>query len=185
MDPTSPPTTPPTPALRPKQVLFIQEYLKDMNATQAAVRAGYSAHTAHVIGRQNLMKTYIAAAIRAAQQERLAELGVNHFRVLQEIARLAFVDARKLYDEHGQLRPVQTLDDDTAAAVAGLDVSETWSGDGDECSLTRTKKLRLWSKTDNLKLLAQHLRLLQEAPDAHPVVTVQVLYGTAQQTSLI
>ena len=54
----------------PKQAAFIQEYLVDLNATQAAVRAGYSARTARKIGHENLTKPHIKAAIEAAQAER-------------------------------------------------------------------------------------------------------------------
>ena len=56
--------------LTPKQARFVQEYLIDLNAAQAAIRAGYSAKTARVIGHENLIKPDIAAAIEKAMAER-------------------------------------------------------------------------------------------------------------------
>ena len=56
--------------LTPKQARFVEEYLLDLNATQACIRAGYSVKTANVIGPENLAKPCVAAAITAAQEER-------------------------------------------------------------------------------------------------------------------
>ena len=54
--------------LTPKQQRFVEEYLIDLNATQAAIRAGYSEKTAAVIGAENLIKPNIAKAIQEAQE---------------------------------------------------------------------------------------------------------------------
>ncbi len=63
--------------LKGKQARFVEEYLVDLNATQAAIRAGYSEKTAKVIGSQNLTKLNIAAAIKSAQGKRSERLGVT------------------------------------------------------------------------------------------------------------
>jgi len=74
--------------VNPRQKRFVEEYLVDLNATQAAIRAGYSKHTARLIGQENIAKPYIAAAIakaiagRAVKTERTAE------RVLSDIERV-------------------------------------------------------------------------------------------------
>lgn len=112
--------------LNRQQTLFVQEYLKDHNATQAAIRAGYSKATAAQIGSRLLRHVQIGQAIELAKQEHLArvqaETGITLERTLKEIARLAFFDARKLYDADGKPIPINLLDDDTAAAIAGLKV---------------------------------------------------------------
>lgn len=109
-----------------QQEVFVQEYLKDLNGTQAAIRAGYSAATARQIGSRLLRDPRIQAAVDAARKVHLAKLqadsGISLERTLKEIARLAFFDARKLYDADGKPIPINLLDDDTAAAIAGLKV---------------------------------------------------------------
>lgn len=81
--------------LTPKQVLFIQEYLVDSNATQAAIRAGYSKKTAMQIGEQNLRKLDIATGIAVAQAERAARTEITQddtLRMVKDIADIDHVD---------------------------------------------------------------------------------------------
>ena len=75
-----------------KQQTFVQEYLVDLNATQAAIRAGYSPKTAHVIGPENLGKPIIAEAVVAAMEERAERTGITQDQVVTEIARMAFYE---------------------------------------------------------------------------------------------
>jgi phage terminase small subunit len=79
--------------LTAKQRLFVREYLVDLNATQAAIRAGYSAHTARQIGSENLLKPYIAAEIERALAERG---GITRTRLVEELAKIAFSDIGKV-----------------------------------------------------------------------------------------
>lgn len=71
--------------LTPKQVRFIEEYLVDLNATQAAIRAGYSARTANRIGPENLSKPVIAEAIQIAQLARSERTQITVDKVLEDI----------------------------------------------------------------------------------------------------
>jgi phage terminase small subunit len=158
-----PPRTPATTTRRltPKQERFVLEYLSDLNATQAAIRAGYSPHTSNEQGARLLANVSVAAAITRGKQAQAERTGLTADRVLQEIARLAFVDMRKLFEADGSVKPIHTLDDDTAAALAGLEVDELYEGlEGERHSIGQTRKFKLWNKTENLKLLAKHLRLL-------------------------
>jgi phage terminase small subunit len=77
-------------ALTPKQQAFVDQYLVDLNATNAALRAGYSQKTAYSIGHENLNKPEIAAAVATAMAEREKRTHITQDRVLQELARLAF-----------------------------------------------------------------------------------------------
>ncbi len=74
--------------LTAKQEMFVQEYLIDLNATQAAIRAGYSEKTAKDIGCQNLAKVYIADAIAKAKAERMAEVKIDAAYVLRQAVKL-------------------------------------------------------------------------------------------------
>ena len=81
-----------------KQKRFIEEYLIDLNATQAAIRAGYSSDTAYSIGNENMKKPEIKACIDKAMAERSRRTGVNADRVLMELAKVAFVNASDVID---------------------------------------------------------------------------------------
>jgi phage terminase small subunit len=129
--------------LTPKQQRFVDEYLIDLNATQAAIRAGYSAKTANVIACENLSKPNIAAAIEKARQKTANKLEITRERVLMEFARLAFVDPRAFYNADGTLKQVTELDQDTAAALTGMEVDEIRVGNN-ETSIGVTRKIK-WS----------------------------------------
>lgn len=74
--------------LTPKQVLFVQEYLIDLNATQAAIRAGYSEKTAYSIGNENMKKPEIAQSIQAAIDEQSKRTGLTADTVINNIEAL-------------------------------------------------------------------------------------------------
>lgn len=146
--------------MTPKQAAFVQQYLVDRNATQAAIRAGYSAKTASAIGEENLRKPEIRAAIDSAMSDIAAELGITAKRVLQERSRLAFFDARKLFRDDGSPVPVNELDSDTAAAIAGLEVAEIFEGSGEERRFVGyLKKYKLASKDPSLASLEKYFGL--------------------------
>ncbi len=107
--------------LTAKQKLFVDEYLIDLNASAAARRAKYSPRTAFRIGQENLQKPAIQAAIQLRMADREKRTEITQDRVLQEYARIAFLDPRKLVDENGNPLPLHKLSDDVAAAIAGLD----------------------------------------------------------------
>lgn len=150
-------------ALTPKQERFVAEYLIDLNATQAAIRAGYSVRTAEKIGSENLYKPEIAAEIAAAKEKRGARTNITADRVLTEIARLAFFDPRKLLRDDGEPIPIQELDDDTAAAIAGMETAteRARGAKDDESGVTYIRKYKIADKNSALEKLAKHLGLYE------------------------
>lgn len=140
--------------LLPKQAKFVAEYLISGNATQAALAAGYSPKTAHVIGQENLKKPVIASLLQAKnteiaarQDERLAAMELTKERVQREIARIAFFDARKMFAQDGTPLAITELDDDTASCIVGLDVLEEWQGTGENRVLVgHVKKYKIANK---------------------------------------
>jgi phage terminase small subunit len=78
--------------MTPKQARFIDEYPVDLNATRAAIRAGYSPKTAFVIGYENLKKDLIRSAVRQRLEERAREVGITIQKVLQELSAVAFAN---------------------------------------------------------------------------------------------
>lgn len=145
--------------LTPKQERFVAEYLIDLNATQAATRAGYSAKTANEQGARLLTNVSVRSAIEAAKAKRQEKTEITAARVVQEIARLAFFDPRKLLTCDGEPVPIQELDDDTAAAIAGLETAteKDRSGEGS----TYIRKYKIADKNSALEKLAKHLGIYE------------------------
>jgi len=141
-------------ALTPKQKRFVAEYLIDLNATAAARRAGYSAKTADRIGPELLGKTCVSEAIQQAIQEREKRTEITQDMVLRETAKLAFFDIRKMFDNNGKPLDISRLDDDTAAALVGLDVQDIADPDGDYVGYV--KKYKMADKVKALELLGKH-----------------------------
>ena len=146
--------------LTQRQQRFVEEYLVDLNASQAAIRAGYSAHTSRQFACHLLKCPQIQEAVqkaRAAQQKRLR---IDADRVLLEIARLALYDPRKFFDAEGSPLRITDLDEDTAAALNGIEVAEQYTGRGAERQFVGfVKKYKLVDKGPNLDRLMKHLGL--------------------------
>ena len=147
--------------LTPRQKRFVEEYLIDLNASRAARRAGYSPRSADRQAFQQLEKPQVVAAIAAALERRSKKTEITAERVLRELATIAFSDARALYDEHGNLRPIHELDDDAAAALAGIDAEETRGG------LAVLRKVKRWDKAKALELLGRHLGMWNDKLGLH------------------
>lgn len=123
--------------LTPKQEAFCQRYIETGNASEA-YRRSYDAQnmlpkTVWEEASRTLADPKVAARVMELQDELRARHGVTVDRVLREYARLAFLDIRKAFDADGNLKPIQEMDDDTAAAIAGLEVEvRRVAGDADE-----------------------------------------------------
>lgn len=105
--------------LTPRQQRFVDEYLIDLNGTQAAIRAGYSHRSAAEQSARLLAKVSIAHAVAAAMAARSARTGVTQDRVVRELARIAFVDPTAVVDfQTGTVRNGLTEDD--RAVLAGV-----------------------------------------------------------------
>jgi phage terminase small subunit len=146
--------------LKPKQQRFVSEYLLDLNATQAAIRAGYSKKTARQMGQENLSKPVIAAAIAEATKAKTADLDLSADKVLTALGNLAFFDVRKLFNHDGSLKQIHELGDIEAQAIAGFEFAEMFEGKGEErTSVGLLKKLRLADRGQNLERLGKYFKL--------------------------
>lgn len=143
-----------TDKLTPKQALFVLEYLKDLNATEAAKRAGFSAKTAYAQGPELLKTPHVAAEIERAKRERDERTQVKLDQVIRELARVGFSDVRALFNENGTMKKPHELTGDQAAAIAAIEVDEI-GVDGKVVGYTR--KVKFWPKNGALELLGKHL----------------------------
>ena len=148
-------------SLAPRQQNFVDEYLKDLNATQAAIRAGYSKKTAAVQAARLLTNVQISKAVALARDKQQTRTGISADRALKEAARLAFFDIRKLCDAAGNPIPIQDLDDDTAAAIQGLELSTEKDGEG----FTTVRKYKIADKNSALERVFKHLGLFERDND--------------------
>jgi phage terminase small subunit len=152
------------PKLTAKQQRFVDEYLIDLNATQAAIRAGYSAANADKIGPELLGKTRVAEAVQERMKARQQRTEITQDRVLQEYARLAFLDPRKFFHPNGSPKDITELDDDTAAALVGMDVLEQYEGHGEDREFVGyVKKYKLTDKKGALDSVARHLGMFNDS----------------------
>lgn len=136
-----------------KQKRFVEEYLIDLNATQAAIRAGYSPHTAKDIGCENLAKPNIAAAISQAMAERSKRTGINQDRVLQELARIGFAKITDVVDpDTAKIRP--DASDDDLACIQSIKIKPNEFG--------TEREVKLYDKKSALVDLGKHLGLFKD-----------------------
>lgn len=144
-------------ALTPKQKLFVDEYLIDLNATQAAIRAGYSPNNADKIGSELLGKTRVSDAISKAMAERSRRTGINQDRILMELAKIALVNPANVVDFDEATILDSALPEDLAA-VASVKVKRfpTKEGEGIE------REIKFYDKTKALDLAGRHLGMFKD-----------------------
>ncbi len=152
-------------ALTDKQARFISEYLIDLNATQAAIRAGYSPKAAQEQGSENLSKPIIQQAIREALQAREQRVEITQDRVLKELSLIAFADMRDYGTiEAGGGFTAKSFDEmpDGASRVIGKikekrKILTTSEGNGEELVIESNLEFGHWDKVKALELLGKHL----------------------------
>lgn len=159
-------------SLTAKQQRFVDEYLVDLNATQAAIRCGYSEKTAYSQGQRLLKGVEIARAVQEAMDARSQRTEITADMVLRELAKIGFADIRRavtwranvtgmVHEDDGSERLAVTnevqlidsdkLDDDTAGAVA--EVSQTAQGG---------LKIKLHDKKAALDSIGRHLGMFKD-----------------------
>lgn len=142
----------------PRQSVFIAEYLVDLNATQAAIRAGYEPESAGVVGSNLLHNPRILAAIERGKAQRIARVNMTADTVLQELSMLATsrID-HYVIDDDGQVQLAEGAPDGAMAAIQSVKRKKTIreSKDG-EMFITYDVEIRLWDKPGALKLMGKH-----------------------------
>ena len=164
--------------LTTKQRRFVSEYLKNPNATQAAIRAGYSRRTAKQMGTENLAKP----AIRVPLDAQIRKFDIEAEDVLRGISRLANSDLRKFYDQEGNLRPIHTLPDDVAAAIAGIEIVTKTIPGSDPVEVEHVVKIKLWDKTRALEMAGKYKKLFTEKVEHSGKVTLEELVAGSRET---
>lgn len=145
--------------LNPKHKLFVAEYLKDLNATQAATRCGYSGKTARQQGARLLSNAAINAAVQKAMEKRSDRVELSADWVIKKLMRIADSDLAKAYAADGSLLPVPEMPEEIRKCLAGVDVHKDFT---EGVEVGETKKIKVLDQTRALELLGRHLKLFTD-----------------------
>ena len=137
--------------LTPKQQRFVEEYLIDLNATQAAIRAGYSEKTAKSIGQENLTKPDIQKAIEEAQSKRAEQTQIDAAYVLKRLIEIDQMDVLDIMDDNGNVKPIKDWPKTWRQYISNIETISMDDGEG------WLKKIKWPDKVKNLELLGRHV----------------------------
>ena len=153
-----------------KQKRFVEEYLIDLNATQAAIRAGYSSKNADKIGHELQGKTRVSEAISKAMAERSRRTGINQDRVLQELARIGFAKITDVVDPDTAKIKADASEDDLAC-IQSIKIKPNEFG--------TEREVKLYDKKSALVDIGKHLGMFKERVelDADMELNITIDYG--------
>lgn len=166
-----------------KQQRFVDEYLIDLNATQAAVRAGYSPKTAMVQGCRLLRNVQVAAAVAEGQRRKAEELNITASDVLKELVKLGFSnmqDYMKAGPDGDPYLDFSELTRDQAAALVEVTVEDYKEGRGDDARDVRRVKFKLADKRAALVDLGKHFKLFTDKVQHEGTMNITVSQEDAE-----
>lgn len=140
--------------LTPKQQMFVHEYLIDLNATRAAIRAGYSEKTASSQAERLLRKVDVSQAVAAGKEKRAKKINIDAEYVLEQLASFQKAHISELLDDSGDLLPPKDWPVHWQRMVNGIDVISTQSEDG---TVTITHKVKLMDRARVMDMLGKHV----------------------------
>ena len=161
-----------------KQKRFCEEYLTDLNATQAAIRAGYSTTSASTIAGENMQNPEIKAEIDKQMAERSKRTRITQDRVLEELAKIAFCNPADLINLKDATMLNETDRMDTAA-ITSVKVKEIPTRDGDPIM---EREIRMADKIKALELCGKHVGLFKDDADALAPVQVVINYDYGENS---
>lgn len=147
-----------TDKLTPKQKLFADEYLKDLNATQAAIRAGYSKKTAQEQSSRLLSNVMVQKYIAEAMEQRTKEVKTDANYVLQRLVEIDQMDVIDILEDNGTVKPIREWPPIWRQFISGMETADMFVGSGDERELVGLLKKVKWpDKIKNLELIGKHV----------------------------
>ena len=160
--------------LTPKQDRFCREYMIDLNATQAAIRSGYSKKTAKEQAYGLLTKLHIQQRVTELNRKRQEATGITAEKVLREAARIAFADVGEAFNDDGSLKLIHEIPKDIRRAMSSLEVVENWeyNEEGEKEISGELKKVKFWSKDKQIENLFKHCGLFEKDNEQSRDLTV-------------
>lgn len=143
---------------------FAREYVIDLNATRAAIAAGYSEDSAAPQASALLTNPKVKTLVAQLTAARLSKLDVTGDRIIEELAKIGFSDIRKIFTPEGQLKDVCDIDDETASAIAAIEYEKLFQhfGKGQAEHIGNVAKIKLADKLRALELLGKYRKLFTE-----------------------
>lgn len=150
--------------LNKRHSLFLDEYCIDLNGTRAAIAVGCTKKSAPVQASKWLKNPKIAAELAKRLAKRAQKCEVSAEKVLEGLTNLAFFDIRKLYNEDGSLKKITELDDQTAAAICGIEeeIAYTHFGGGNAKPSGTLKKVKLADRGLNLERIGRYFKMFTD-----------------------
>ncbi|WP_418460434.1 terminase small subunit [Brucella intermedia] len=170
-------------SLTPKQERFVAEYLIDLNATQAAIRAGYSEKTAQQQGSRLLLNVKVQEAIAKGQNKTAAKLEITKERIVEELAKIGFsnmLDYMRAGTDGDPYLDFSNLTREQAAALAEVTVEDFKDGRGEEARDVRRIKFKLHDKKGALVDLAKMLGFMVEKHEHSGEISLTVSQEDAE-----
>lgn len=164
-------------ALTAKQERFCREYLVDLNATQAAIRAGYSEKTAREQAHALLTKLHIQERVQSLQNEVAKKIDVTVERVLAEYAKIAFFDPSKVFKTTKAGDPMidtSQMEGDDWAGISSVQCEDYLDGRGEDAREVRKVKVTLADKKGALDSLAKHLGMFKDKENSPATINVSI-----------
>jgi len=140
--------------LNDRQELFCLEFIKDLNATQAAIRAGYSERAAQQSSSRLMLNDVVKARISDLQKNRKEELKIDSKYVLQRLYEIDQMDVLDILNDDGTIKSIRDWPRVWRISLSGIDVAEFMSEDNGAGAL---KKIKWPDKIKNLELLGKHI----------------------------
>jgi phage terminase small subunit len=147
--------------LNEKQQRFCEEYIIDLNATQAAIRAGYSQATAGAKGHELLKIVEIQEYLSQLRIEQQARIQITGDMVIKELAKVGFTNIQDYIEEGNTVKDFSQIDSGKASCVAGLKRSVTTFGSGKDAGTKETVEFKLWDKVAALEKLGKHFGIFE------------------------
>ncbi len=152
--------------MNPRQAIFIAEYEVDFNATRAAIAAGFAPKSAEVAGSRLLRRRDVQAILAERQARRVEKLDISVERTARELAKLAYFDPGRLFDDKGRVKKIAELDEVTRAAVEGFDVDP---------STGKVTRIVLAKKGQNLERMMRYLGMMTDRVQHSGTLTLEQL----------
>ena len=162
--------------LTDRQQRFVEEYLIDLNGTQAAIRAGYSPDSANAQSTKMLTKGNVSACVRKAIAERSKRTGITQDRVLRELARIGFVNVPDVVNAlDATIKEDADADDTTAISSVKVKTTRT----KDESEITE-REIKFHDKVKSLELIGKHLAMFTENLNIKEEATIRIEFSNEE-----
>ena len=152
----------------PKEMLFVSEYLKDFNGTQAAIRAGYSVANAANYASELLRKPHICSFIYEHIQDKVKRNELIIDRIVQELVTIAYASPRKFMNDDGEYLPFCEIDESLKAAVQDYKITRVKQDDG---SFKDKYVYKFMDRTKALEMLGRHAAMFTDKKETQHGVT--------------